>query len=352
MRKKILLYAPPYMDLYKDIIQELTHMGYDVDYLEEMKDSEDPYNLRSGIYKQQDKAKSVEIFNSKLKGKWIDLLNNKYKLNYDYFLVLDGQAIHSCVFDILRKRNSNLRCVNYLFDTSKVVYEFYHKFKYFDDVFSFDPNECREYDLKYLPIYWVKGDNSKNNFTLFGFGAYIDTRFKLFRKLKEVADKYHFKSFLKLYQYTSVKLNLIFYIKYYIRKILGKNSQFSFSPSFLRSSMGTTLSFAPQKFREYIYSSDIIIDTCAEGQVGMTARFMWALGAGKRIITNNTSVKKCDFYTSDQIFIINDISKFSVSDDLIRFITKGYKMPLALRNKVDEYRIDNWLQILLNNKKL
>ena len=125
---------------------------------------------------------------------------------------------------------------------------------------------------------------------------------------------------------------------------MGKKE--SCPPAFLYSEMLTTESMPPSVFRNYIFNSKIVVDTCAEGQIGMTARFMWALGAEKRIITNNQNVKNCSFYTPEQIYIID--SNCVDKKDLEKFLLADFNMSKSVRDIVQDYRIDNWLKTLLS----
>lgn len=346
MKKSIFFYGPPHMDLYKDICQEMETMGYEVDYMEEMKFPEDPYNLRGKTNKLPNRDSLLSDFYNKIKETWKNLLETTYTKKYDYFFVLDGQSIHPCVFQILRERNPHIKCVNYLFDTSKIVYEFYHNYKYYDSVFSFDPEECKTYNVSYSPIYWLKNCSNQNieKFDLFGMGWCLRSRYQLFKYLKDFSQKNHLKSYLKLYVPSRPKSAMRYRLRYIKNYIMGKKE--SYPPAFLHSEMLTTESMPPSVFRNYIFNSKIVVDTCAEGQIGMTARFMWALGAEKRIITNNQNVKNCSFYTPEQIYIID--SNCVDKKDLEKFLLADFDMSKSVRDIVQDYRIDNWLKTLLS----
>lgn len=345
MSKKIFFYGPPHMDLYKDICQEMETLGYEVDYMEELKYSEDPYNLRGKTNKLPNRDFLLSDFYSQIKEVWDILLKTKYTKRYDYFFVLDGQSIHPSVFQTLRDRNLDIKCVNYLFDTSKIVYEFYHNYKFYDNVFSFDPEECKAYNINYLPIYWVKDKNNQNieKFDLFGMGWCLRNRYQLFKYLEDFSQKNHLKSYLKLYIPSFPKSTMRYRLRYIKNYIIGKKE--SYPPSFLHSKMLTTKSMTPFVFRNYIMNSKIIVDTCAEGQIGMTARFMWALGAEKKIITNNKNAKECSFYDPEQIYIIgNRVDK----KDIEKFMLTDFEMSTSTREILESYRIDNWLKTLLS----
>ena len=106
----------------------------------------------------------------------------------------------------------------------------------------------------------------------------------------------------------------------------------------------TNKSLLPTEFRGYIYESEVIIDTHVEYQDGLTARFMWAVGAEKKIITTNKIVKEYVFYSPEQFFILGEDS----FDRLAGFVSTKFLMSEKNRKEVLKYRIDNWLETIIN----
>ena len=98
----------------------------------------------------------------------------------------------------------------------------------------------------------------------------------------------------------------------------------------------------PDVFKDYILNSKVVVDTNHPFQDGLTARFMWALGAEKKIITTNASVRNYDFYTKDQFFVVEDNWQ-----DLPAFLSSSFTMTGSIREIVAKYRIDNWLNTIL-----
>ena len=78
----------------------------------------------------------------------------------------------------------------------------------------------------------------------------------------------------------------------------------------------------------------------------MTARFMWALGAEKKIITTNKTVVQNTFYSPEQIYVLSD----SNLDGVMNFISKDFQMSSEKRNIVLHYRIDNWVDTMFEGK--
>ena len=87
--------------------------------------------------------------------------------------------------------------------------------------------------------------------------------------------------------------------------------------------------------------SNCILDSQREGQSGLTARFVWALANGQKIITTNKYVVDYAFINAGQVCIIDKMNPVVPVD----FV----KSPLCEENVTDVtfLRIDNWVKELL-----
>lgn len=338
---KVLFIGPLFMGIYKDIIAEFNRRGDEVDFIAERSLNEDPYNVRG--YAGQGKNVDAEKFLIENEKYWKHLLceTNEYSGRYDVLFVLDGQGLHPIVFNILKKRNPELYSVNYLFDTTKGVYRFDKYFSLFDKVATFDIEESEKYGIPLLPIYWVPVGLFSVKYKFFGLGRYSPERAVLFKKLEAIAANNNY--FLK-WQGEHIKF---FALKYLVRAFLGKNEGRVTLRDYY-SDMFITNPLSVEEFRQKIAESEIIVDTNAPHQDGLTARFMWALGLGKKILTTNEAVKLYDFYTSNQIFVVKDIDQIQNDEGFLAFSDSKFEFPPTLKKLIDSYRIDNWLDFLLS----
>ena len=165
---------------------------------------------------------------------------------------------------------------------------------------------------------------------MFAFGAYNKIRSTVFKYVKN----------------SLPSKNVTSYIKLFVPRSNGKISKIK---SFVKTlsmfqdyGMVTHTSIPTEDFRRMIATSRIVVDTSNGYQDGLSARFMWALGLGKKIITNNKSVVTYDFYNKNQIYVID-----CESDNLTDFIMSDFIMSDEIREKVNTYRIDNWLNTLM-----
>lgn len=338
--KRLLLIATPYMGIYKDIMRGLNNIGIDVEFISQKNYPNNPYFVLNKKWS----SKQIEQFQMVLLKYWKDVLDKQSDENlfFDYLFVINGLTLHPYLFEKLRKINKRIKAYNYIFDRVNGVYQIDHNFSYFDNIYTFDQINVRDYGLKLLPIFWVPVvEKRQKELDVFAFGGDDCVRAEIFRRIKRIADKANCHSFIKLY-YPKDNNNIMYIIKRFAKYLIQRRT----TPSLKDFSSGfyTNKTMSTDMFRTYINSSKVIVDTNHPYQDGLTARFMWALGAGKKIITTNLHAKDYKFYTKEQILILDN----SVSDeDIVCFIKDNRKSPDHIKTEIDKYRIDNWLKTIL-----
>lgn len=352
IEKNVLFISPTISDIYKDIITQLNKWGMHVDFIEDYGDHNDPDFIRVTRSKFTDNKYGRSQYNKRNLRKWQELLSKSpYDKRYDYLLVIDGMSIHTFLFEELRKRNPNLWATNYLFDSCTSLYRFERKFKYFNRVASFDKADCKRFNLSFLPIYWVLPDkNLKKKYDIFAFGGFGRERFNVFKYIDEVSNQLGLRSYIKLYTPTARNYKS-FAIKSKLKHLFGYNKR-SITTSEYNSNLITHQGIPASEFQKIIFQSDCIVDTLNYEQDGMTARFMWALGAKKKIITNNVHFKGYDCYDPNQVYILEKGSFDNHLADLEKFIRRKYECDEAKFRSILPWRIDNWLMYLLNIQHL
>ena len=338
--KKILLVASPYMGLYNDIQKGLEDLGFSVELILQKSFPNNPYCV---LHKKPSVVR-IRKFQEILLAYWKELLDSRSgeELFFDFLLVINGVSIHPYLFEKLKSVNKNIQIYNYIYDRIKGVYQIDHNFKYFDKIYTFDRENVEEYNLNLLPIYWVPVTGKLDEeLDVFAFGGIDPIRIDVFKRIKRLVDSTNYNCFIKVY-HPKVTNSLI----YNIRRIGKYVLQGRKSPSFteLRSDLFTNEAMPTDVFRKYINSSNVIIDTNHPYQDGLTARFMWALGLGKKIITNNKNIVKYDFYSKEQMLIMDDST---TDDSILSFIDTESAISSNIRTSIDKCRIDNWLKTIL-----
>lgn len=340
-KKKVLLIAPDWMGLHEDIIDGLRQKGYDVDFIAEKRYSYDPFyslSRRKTVKKEVVFLREIELY-------WKELLSSEqYDSTYDVLFVIDGQALHPCVFEILKKRNPNIFSVNYLFDRIEGVYAFDRNFQFFDRIFTFDPHDAELFSIPLLQIYWVESETIGRGYDLFGYGAFSHYRFKVFKSVEDII-KGTTKNYLIALYNKRIAHSLLNDFKNVLRPIMG------LTKGVTRKQLGTGLitdkTIPTDEFRKIIASSIVILDTSAPYQEGLTARFMWALGLGKKIITTNSVVNKYDFYSPGQVLMISPDSIKTKEQEIVDFLNSNYEINSSQRQIINQFRIDNWLHTII-----
>lgn len=340
-KKKVLLISPKWVNIHNDIYQQLVEMDYDVRFIAEYSFPEDPYRIKGKKHIVSD-----SIVESMKSDYWKQYLvkDNAY---FDFLLVIDGQGINDILFNTLKSINPNIYCVNYLFDTIYSVYHFEKNFRYFNKVFTFDRQESEKYGIELLPIYWtpINRNLSKQNFDIFGFGTYSRNRYQLYKFINEIAIELGKKTFVKTY-HNQIKNIWLHVVNNLVRAIIGKQTLISISE--YRSDLIAHQLLPSSDFRNLIQSADVVLDSKVLDQDGLTARFMWALGAEKKIITTNVAAKSYPFFSKDQILVLDENKSLHKQKDVVRdFLSSDFEMSDERRNMIKRFRIDNWINTLL-----
>lgn len=341
----ILFIGPTHMDIYKDVLAELEKQGHSVDFTKAPQFNSDPRSFTS--YRRISKyLVSEQYFIRKINKYWSRLLNSApYDKAYDLLFVIDGHGVRKIVFDILRERNPKLKAVNYLFDTTTGVYQFEKNFQYYDKIFSFDSQEVEKYGLTFLPIFWTPIEKRKKEYDFFGMGGFSKERYELFRQIDTVSEKFGYNNLLKLYS-REIKHYSLYKMKFAIRRLLGYPDHIS--PEAYESKYITHEALTPTDFKELITKSRITIDTCAPHQIGMTARYMWALGNGEKIITTNLNAEKEGFGENGQIYVIKKIDGLFSDNSFQSYLNKIFTESAEHKKRMKQYRIDNWVKAIVS----
>ena len=335
------------MDIYKDVIAELKRQGHYVDFTKTPILNSDPLSFTS--YRRISKyLVSEQYFSRKINKYWANLLAvPPYNKVYDVLFVIDGHGVRKILFDILKSRNRNLKTINYLFDTTSGVYQFEKNFQYFDKIFSFDMCEVKKYGLSFLPIFWTPIEPLPKRLDFFGMGGYSPIRLALFSYIDRMSKQKNLTCYLRLFTRRIENFNL-YKLKFKVRQML--NYPPHISPADYQSCYIVHESLSPDLFKKYIAQSRITIDTSAPHQVGMTARYMWALGNGCKIMTTNLNAGKDGLAEDGQVYVVRDIEMLDNNASFELFLTNEYKESPEYREKRLPYRIDNWIKAIIGEK--
>lgn len=210
-----------------------------------------------------------------------------------------------------------VRACRDLFDSSK-TYKRYYEAGIFDYWMSFDKGDCEKYGMTYFSE----------------FESYVDVKTK-----SESCDvffagraKNRLGKLINYYdQLSNLGLNCFFYIVGVpkSKRIERQGIKYSDKP------------MAYVNMLEFSSSSRCILEVNQEGADGFTSRFLEAVILGRRLITDNLTIKESRFYKSGYIYCISEDLKdipsaFFKGDFAVDYKYNGEFSPIIFLQKVQQ----------------
>lgn len=256
-------------------------------------------------------------------------LKNLPHKKFDFCLIIRGDLIPE--FVIKHARSISNKMVDFQLDGLSVSSKILDYQKYFDRIFVFDPEDVKKYPeaaLHFLPnCYFGEPDFSiPSEIDLLYIGQYLDERNVQLKNLHQYLEEHQ----LSYTSHTSLYRGRCFEPLH--PKVLQHKTSTSYEGNL-----------------DFVKKSKIIIDFKRKEHNGLSLRFFEAMQYGKKIITDNVSVKNYEFYHPNNIFVTD----FVHLDGILEFIQKPYHpLPETL---IEQYGFKNWIKVILgkstNNKK-
>lgn len=253
------------------------------------------------------KIKKYHFSNKINKFFWIPfkfIWDKTYSIKYDEicekdinYIIFQSNIKFSPNFIKKIKKEKNAYIILYLPDTvsgigignKKKDIDRYKRYYNIDEIYSFDEEDCKKYDLKFFDLY-SKIDSSCNNIPgnkIFYIG--------------NCRNKNRLNTVVKIYE------NLKDYVECDFRLVGISDEEKKYADNIMYNS--------PLNYLEVIknvFDSDILLEIMNDGQSGNTLRFKEAICYNKRIITNNKSVLHSKYYNKRYMYYfekIEDIDK-------------------------------------------
>jgi len=302
----------------------MVELGYDVDIF-----CQDPKlnlwdKVCKGIVHGYELNKSIEM-----QKRFIDSLENK-KVKYDFIFVIKGDKLEANFLKRLKELNPNAKMVLYLWDDIKRIPNFFSNRMFFDKIYTFDRYDMKEYNLEFLPLFFCKdfvyNDNKKTIDVYFSGWDHSDRR-----EILERMRTFFLDNHLNYYYYIYTGRGAVFR-----RKL--KQLDFKKEPEYIKYK---TLSL--DKNAELTKSSKVLIDIQHPSQKGLTMRTFEALASKSKLITTNKDIMNYDFYTSDNIAVID---RENPMIDLDFFISPYQEIGMEI---VEKYSLENWVKTIFNH---
>lgn len=330
MGTRILFIGPKFFGYEEEIKLELERAGCEVDWHDERPAS-------TPLVKALIRFRP-ELIASMCDAYFDRIIDEAKERQFDVVFVIKGEALSVERLLRLRQCQPNARFIYYTWDSLKNVKNSRDKLAHFDKAYSFDRFDCMaNQKVKHLPLFYVRAyealvssipeDNVVQDIDLLFLGSIHSDRYavaqRIFDATKEIAPN------IKFYAYFFYQSRWVFAL----RKLADR--QFRSIP--WRDVQWHSLNL--QRTLAFISRSKVMLDIHHPGQTGLTMRTIESIGVQRKIITTNSDVVNYDFYSPDNILVVDRSSpivpKSFVDTPYNRLAKEVYKR-YSLRSWLDE----------------
>lgn len=262
------------------------------------------------------------FFNKNIKTNFFGkkIIENLEEINeiQDIILVIKGDLINPK--NVLKLKKYSKKTIAYFNDNTQRCSKILHVLPYFDEVFSFEKEDCKKYNLKFAPN-WIYNSSIDTNNNKFDYQVFsVITKDKRLPILSKIAD--------------NLKLNNINYKIFVYNKNYKKRTE---NIDYINEYISLS------DVEEYINKTQVLLDVNRKGQSGLTFRVFESLGLQKKLITTNSDIVNYDFYNPNNILVIDEKNPIIPPS----FFEKEYeKIPDNIFNK---YTLNGWIQNVIYN---
>ena len=320
--KNVLFLCVQTFNLEKDIIQQLEKHGAHVTYFDERPSNS---NLIKGLIRLK-----RNLLEKRIKQYYEHILQQIAGKKFDYLFVNRGEVVTEDFLKAFVTQQPNCQRIFYTWDSFGNHSHALSILQYFDKRFTFDKNDANKYGIGFRPLYFidayreVKQTMQPQNIDLLFLGTAHSDRYVISNKIADWCKD----NGLNSYNYYYMQGRLVFFYKKFFDKSFG---HFDYKKLSFKS-------LTTKQIIELYKKSKVILDISHPGQSGLTMRTFESIGAGRKIITTNTNIKKYPFYHVDNFYIL-DRKNLKLTKD---FFMKPYQ---PLDNKLyEKCSIDGWLE--------
>lgn len=326
--KFILFISPAFFGYEKAIKNRLIEWGALVDYFDER-----PANSfwTKGLIRLNRRFLSYRIthyYNS-----IIQSIKNK---SYDYIFVVNIEAMPLFFLHYIKKRQIAAKVILYMWDSIRNKKNTRDYLPFFDEVFSFDEQDCKNFPvIKFRSLFFLNEYEKLVDWKAFDYDiSFIGTahsdRFLLIRQIKKQIEAKNLRAYWYLYLQN--------------RKLFIWNKLNNTAYKDARLGDFNYIALSTEKLLDIVKKSRVVLDIQHPQQTGLTMRTIETIGAGRKLITTNSSIRQYDFYNPDNILIIDRNSPV-----IDKTFCKSNYLPIPQRVYY-KYSLDGWIEEVLDLK--
>ncbi|MGK4475906.1 hypothetical protein [Aeromonas molluscorum] len=303
----ILFIGIGFYDYDQAIMHELQEQGAHVTYVTEGLNSR-LLRIKSKFIKDYTVSSHHEVL--------IDKLNRDF---YDIIFVIKAAYISPENMSHLRDTQKKARFILYQWDSISRVPNAKMLLNFFDEIYSFDREDCVKYNFKFRPLFFrneIKSrQQSDKKYDLSFVGWCHDGRGDIVSSIMRSNPWLNFKPYL----YASYRERMAFLFSDYRQYISTKKIKFESYISLSRSSIS-------------------VLDIPHRMQSGLTIRAIETLGLEVKLVTTNKDIVNYDFYNPQNILVLERKNHRLVED----FFKKEY-LPIST-DIMARYSLSGWVR--------
>lgn len=288
--KKILFFSVQTFDLEKEIKSKMEENGATVTYFDERPANN---NFTKGIIRLK-----RNIYQKKIDTYYEKLLKKIEDTHFDFLFVNRGEVITGDFLINFKKMQPNCEMIFFTWDSFTNHSHPTTILKHFHKRFSFDLEDAEKYKIGFRPLFFldkyknIKLDkNLKTKYDLLFLGTAHSDRYLISTEISKWCSKKGLVSFAYYYMHSKAV--------YWYQKTFDKSfKEFDYRKLSFKS-------LTTDEIVNLYKVSNVILDINHPGQKGLTMRTFEAIGAGKKMITTNSEIKKYPFYSPDIFYVID-----------------------------------------------
>lgn len=325
--KKVLYIGTPIFNYHKKIVSEFKKQGYCVDYY-------DDRPSESSFIKGAMKIRK-NLMNFLIQRYFDKIMSETRDKRYNLVFIINCKVFTPLMIQQLRDSQKTAQFVLYMWDSLTLYPNSKELIPIFDKSYSFDLDDCDKIDeLTFRPLFFCEeyeklGQEVKRN-SLYDLISVCTAHPNRYQTMHELFPALESRG-IRIFSYMFLNRLQYLYNKVFVSEFRGaKKSEFKFKPLSANENLAI------------LKNSNTVFDMQHNMQSGLTMRTIETLGANRKLITTNKSIKKYDFYNENNIFVMD---KHNLSE-IEEFIKKDYN-PIN-EDIYKKYRLCSWVNTIIN----
>ena len=327
-RRRALVVAPSFFGYEHDIAAEFERQGFETVLLDERPSNTALTRAILRVRKDLVNRRIDKYYNKK----WAKLAQTSFAV----VLVIKAEVIPRWFLENLRHQNPQARFVFYTWDAVDNVKNCLAVLDYFDDLYSFDPDDVAlRPELSYLPLFYTQDfaplplaeSKGPRRYTLSFVGTLHTERYEFTKRLSEGRAA----TFGFFYVQARWYFALVKYLTREHSKVPWRDVSFH--------------KLSRRQVAEVFRESRAVLDMPRRGQSGLTMRTFEVLASGAILVTTNSSIMREPFYDPNHVIVVPpNLNKSEGKDVLARL--DAVATPRGRPASFDRYSIASWVQAI------